>query len=207
MKKEELEKELMEIWFLLLEAKRSYYYAKYLFSPETSNERTYINGSVDLQVIRTVMWRYSIIELSKLFKDGKNEKHSIKKLMQSFQPGHKYAKAKLDNSIIANWEDELTNRKILLYEITYMRDKAFAHSDIGYRESVKYNTILAEVEDLFTICEKFITDVFQNVLNKTPFHDANHSTNNLSEVVKVLVRNEDEKDKKNIEKYKEFTKM
>ena len=84
-KKEELKENILSIWKILNNCKESFLFCKYLYVPETQNEKEYIENSRYFKYIRHILWRNSVIELSKLFSTSRNRdkyniSHFIKKI-------------------------------------------------------------------------------------------------------------------------------
>lgn len=68
-KKQELNKELTQVWLILVAAKESFNYCYYMYKPKSDEELSYINDSKDFCYIRFLLWRVTIIELAKLFQE------------------------------------------------------------------------------------------------------------------------------------------
>lgn len=163
--KDEIKQEIWGIWEILILARECFAYSNYFYNPDTKEESEYLSFSQDFDFIRHVLWRMTIIELSKLFsssskRDRFNLSHFISKLKKSGQ----FSKAGIKDLTIDNWETELSNNKRTISDILTLRDKMYAHSDFKKDD---YNTVqitFQEVEKLINIIENLIKEIHLTVL-------------------------------------------
>jgi hypothetical protein len=106
--KDVIKQEIWGIWQILILARECFEYSNYLYNPDTKEEFEYLSFSQDFDFIRHILWRMTIIELSKLFsssskRDRFNLKHFIDKLKKT---GH-FSKAGINEVTIIKWETEL----------------------------------------------------------------------------------------------------
>jgi len=157
-KEDGIKNELDEIWYTLMHAKRSFYYADYLFNPPTSKEQDYLRShGLEMLFFRDVLWRSAIIGLANFF--AKGEKRSIVKLLNKLDNGGEFRKV-VPNSKVNAWRLKLTQYDSVINKIKTLRDEMYAHSDITYRESLKINIFDKDVEMLISLVQDFISDIY-----------------------------------------------
>lgn len=122
--KDEIEQEIWGIWEILILARECYEYSNYLYNPDTKEESEYLSFSQDFDFIRHILWRMTIIEISKLFsisakRDRFNLRHFIDKLKKS---GY-FSKAGINEATIHKWETEILNNEKTVTIILTLRDK------------------------------------------------------------------------------------
>ena len=201
-KKENIKKEIMEILFIFLEAKNSFYYAQYIFNPETRKEKNYITSAVEFQFFSSVLWKYSVIELCKLFK--KNEKRSIPKLVNKFRKSGEFRLSNITDDIIKDWDDKLLRLNDLIENIIKMRDSVFAHGDATYKNSLQYNVIMDDTEKLILLTKEFISDIYRFALNATVVHTGKFIKKEFN-ILKILADEENKRIKDIFDEAKRLT--
>ena len=162
--RDEIEQEIWGIWEILILARECFEYSNYLYNPITKEESEYLSSSQDFDFIRHIIWRMTIIEISKLFsssakRDRFNLRHFIDKLKKA---GH-FSKAGVNETTINQWETELLNNKKTITNILTLRDKIYAHSDLKRDD---YNTIqitFQEIAKLIIIVENVIKEIYLTV--------------------------------------------
>ena len=120
---EEIQKEIWNIWQILIEAKSCYEFSYYLYRPNTNDEAHYINISQHFKYLRIILWKMAIIELSKLYaqkesRDRFNLNHFISKLKSD---GH-FGNMGIDNFTIEEWEKMITENQITIGKVLKLRD-------------------------------------------------------------------------------------
>jgi hypothetical protein len=86
-KKEQLRKQVWTRIQMYVTAKDTFQYAKYLYLPETDEERIYIHTDTHLKVFRTYFWRLCLTETAKLVSSREHDEFRISALVSnlSFQ--------------------------------------------------------------------------------------------------------------------------
>lgn len=202
MKKEaKIKYELQEIWYALLNAKTAFYYAEYLFNPPTSKEKDYMRHyGVELQFFRNVLWRNSIIEISKLFK--KTEKRSIEKFLNKVSGGGSLNKV-IPKDLIENWRLKLGSSNEIIDKVLKLRDKVFAHTEMDYKDTRQYEVFEKDVEKLIILAKDFITEMF-DVFDAGVVHSENLLRDDFK-VLEILADYETERENKIMERFKKFS--
>lgn len=201
-REEKIKNDLQEIWYTLLNAKNAFYYAEYLFNPPTLKEKDYMeNCGVELRFFRNVLWRNSIIEISKLFK--KTEKKSIEKFLNKVSGGGVYSKI-IPKNLIGDWRIKLEQSNILIVKVLDLRDNVFAHTKMDYKDSRQYEVFEKDVEKLIILAEDFITQIFL-VFNAGVIHSEKLLRDNFN-ILEILADYEIDREMRIIERFSELTK-
>ena len=163
-KKEELQKNILSIWKILGNCTESYQFCKYLYSPETPDEKQYIENSRYFKYIRHILWRNSVIELSKLFsiskrRDKYNISHFINKLRRE---GH-FKIFQIDAHKIYDWESALATNKPIIDNLLILRDKVYAHTDVFNANESLNGLTFQEMEILIYLVEDIIREIYRSV--------------------------------------------
>lgn len=160
-KKEQLDHEMSNIWDIYLIGKESFDYAHYLYNPRTNLEKQYLAIQRDLKFIRFILFRNSIIELSKLFNDRDTEKCNIHKLLKKFKRNQIYGDLFQDEMKVSEWEALIKNNGELIKKITTLRDKVYSHSDPQFSDKIDL-----ELEDIGRLFE-IIKDILITIYDQT----------------------------------------
>jgi hypothetical protein len=166
-KKEELNEELTQVWLILVAAKESYQYCYYMHKPKSDSELKYINDSKDFKYIRHLLWRVTIIELAKIFRESKEtDRFNIFHLLNKLKSLGYFKSLKFPNQKILEFESTLKQDN-LINQIIDLRDKIYAHTDSN-TDKLETNLITFEaLENLIHKTERIINEIFETVLNTT----------------------------------------
>lgn len=184
LKKDEIKQEIWGIWEILILARECFEYSNYLYNPDTKEESEYLSFSQDFDFIRHILWRMTIIEISKLFakRDSFNLKHFIAKLKKA---GH-FSKAGINEATINKWETELFNNETTVTNILTLRNKIYAHSDLKKDD---YNTIqitFQEIAKLILIAENVIKEIYLTVFKADTEMTTIVFDKNNFDIIKIL---------------------
>lgn len=192
MNKEELLKELDEeisrIWGIYLLGKESLDYANYLYNPTSSLEKEYVNMQKDLSFIRFVLFKNSLIDLSKLFQDRDSDKCNINKFLRKIQRNGYFRNIFLEESKILDWENKIKANGDLIKKITTLRDKVYSHYDPNFIVTSEFDTTFKEVEDLFDIVKDIITTIHLEVFDTYADLGNIHFNKNRFKLIEILAK-------------------
>jgi hypothetical protein len=165
-KLEEIKNEIWRIWEILVLAKECFHYSYYLHRPDTQKELDYINKSADLDFIRHILWRTTVIELSKLLsgsdkRDRFNINHFIGKLSND---GH-FGDLGITKVTLDKWKNEIERKKETIDILLKYRDKVYAHSDPNKDEYSKLDITFKQTEELIDFVENIIKEIYGTILN------------------------------------------
>ena len=162
-KKEEIHKEIWNIWQLQLEVKHCFEYSYYLHKPETIEEENYLKTSQDFRYIRLILWKMAVIELAKLFKE--TDRFSIIRFIKKLKKDGYYGDLGVDSDVINNWQKSIEENKSSIETIIKLRDKLYAHTDSA-KEKYLYESISFEqTKKLIEIVESVISEIYSVVLD------------------------------------------
>lgn len=162
-RKEQLDNEISNIWDIYLIGKESFDYAHYLYNPRTTIEKNYLAIHRDFSFIRFILFRNSIIELSKLFHDRDIEKCNIHKLLKKFKRNQIYGDLFQDKMKISEWEALIINNGELIKKITTLRDKVYSHLDPTFRDKIDLE--FEDVGRLFEIVKDIIITIYEHTFD------------------------------------------
>lgn len=186
MKKEELRNEIDVITSIYLDAKHNFGYCYYLYKPKTSNETEYLLTDQDLQFIRNSLWRLTIIDLSKLFSKGKNDKFNLKRFINKLKRNNYFGDMNIDEIKVSGWESKISNEAPLIESILKLRDKVYAHTDSNVNLCHNIIIYFTQVEELFKLTENIISEINSTVFDEfTDFTSPLFNRDNFS-LIKIL---------------------
>jgi len=200
-KEERIKHEIEEIWYTLLHAKTSFYYADYLFNPPTRQEQDYMSHGEDMLFFRDVLWRSAVIGLANFF--AKDQKRSVVKLLNKLDGGGEFCKV-VPRSVIEIWRSKLTEHDGVIEKIKTLRNKMYAHSEIAYRDSLQFNAFDKDVEILIILVQDFISTIF-TCFNAQVIHGDKLPRN--FNTLKILADYEEKRRDDIVNEYKNFTKQ
>lgn len=185
--KGEIKQEIWGIWEILILARECFEYSNYLYNPDTKEESEYLSFSQDFDFIRHILWRMTIIELSKLFsssakRDRFNLKHFISKLKKA---GH-FSKAEINEVTINKWETELSKNEKTVKNILTLRDKIYAHSDLKKDDFNTIQITFQEIEKLILIAENVVKEIYLTVFDADTEMTTIVFDKNNFDIIKIL---------------------
>jgi len=160
-KQQELKKEIWRIWEIEIVTKECFQFSFYFHKPDTEEEAKYLHNHHEFGSIRHILWRMTVIELSKLFsssskRDRYNLNHFISKLKKD---GH-FGDMGISLSSIDKWELALRDNKNHIDNILTLRDKIYAHTDPNKDDYKAIDLSFQDVEVLIKIVEDLIKEVY-----------------------------------------------
>lgn len=157
--KEELKDKLKKINQIYLLAQDAYFYTEYFYNPKTDGELELIENSIykaNLSMIRHLMFRTLIIEVSKLFSDSKNDKFRLQSLIMSLSKSGHYRSLGVSKEHIIKWNKLLYDNQMIIYSIITLRNKLYAHTDDPFKD---YNSIGVSFHDI-----KILLDITSSII-------------------------------------------
>ncbi|MBA4408395.1 MAG: hypothetical protein C0397_03105 [Odoribacter sp.] len=168
-KKDEIENEIERIWAILILAKECFHYSSYLFNPETKKELDYIEKSADLCFLRHIIWRTTVIELSKLFSESQTrDRYNICHFINKFKKGGHFGDTGISDNLIQHWKSEINENKTTIDTVLKYRDKVYAHDDPNQDVLYTKEVTFEQAERLMKIVESLITEIYETILDSTP---------------------------------------
>ncbi len=167
MKREsDLENEIKNIWDIFINANECFHYSSYLYNPETPDELDYLNSSRDLQYIRHIMFRMSIIELSKLFSGSKKrDRFNLQCLIKKLRKNENFGNMGISDEVLNRWDAEIENNSPAIKTILILRDKVYAHTDSDVETCKSIDLTFMEIKPLLNIVEEIIRSIYTTVFN------------------------------------------
>jgi hypothetical protein len=197
---EVLRKDLGVILIIYTVAKETFTYCYYLHKPDTELEREYLTKDRHLHFIRHILWRQSIVELSKLTSFSNNDEFRITNYIGRLWRT-KEIKDKLNPSLFIRWKEELRQNSIAIKHINDLRNKIYAHTDRETEEYRKLDIYFDDVVKVFDAIGSIIKEIYNEVFDSgvdltTPTFERNHF-----DLVKVLAEAHNERIRKLMEPF------
>jgi len=165
-RKEEIKEEIWQIWQILLIAKECHLYSFYLHKPDTKEELDYLEKSRDFHFIRHVMWRMTVIELSKLFRESStNDRFNIFHFISKLKKGGHFGKLGISEIKITEWESTISDNSQTISEILMLRDKLYSHTAPNKERYSKSDVTFEKAEELIKIVESVIQEIYSSVFD------------------------------------------
>ncbi|MHA7830858.1 MAG: AbiU2 domain-containing protein [Flagellimonas sp.] len=186
-RKEEIKENILAIWKIAILARKSYEYCYYLHKPETSDELEYLNNSREFKFIRHILWRNTVIELSKLFNSSpKRDKYNIFHFIKKLKGDQYFGGFGISQEKINGWEDQLQENDDLIGKILLLRDKVYGHTD-GENTIKNLDTpTFSETEELLKIIEDVIKEIYYSIFDSEAMVDTSFVKEGPSNIIKVL---------------------
>lgn len=137
----------------------------------------YITKSGFFSFVRYALWRVTIVEIHKITSTNKNtDKNNIHNLLNKLKNNGPYRSLKIEESKIAEWENELKNQNESIEQVKNLRFKIYAHTDNDYENVIKNSELtLKSTQELIDVIVKVVFDIYLNVLDIhfvfRPIHD------------------------------------
>lgn len=165
-KKAELKKTIGNIWEIVTVLKDCFEYAQYLHLPETEDESDYLNKSRDFKFMRHILWRMTIIDLSKLYsKSKKRDKFNLICFVNNLKRNQYFGQIGISNVIIEEWENRIIDNQKVIETILLLRDKFYAHKDSKIDNLKSLEISFQEIETLIILAEEIIKEIYSAAFN------------------------------------------
>ncbi len=191
-KEAEIKNEVWQIWQILLIAKECFQYSLYLHKPSTQEEQNYLRHSQDFGFIRQILWRMSVIELSKLFCDSKDrDRFNIFHFINKLKKGGHFGDMGISKTTIAKWENQIAINKDTITQILTLRDKVYAHTDANGEKYTKGDLTFQQTEKLIQIIENVIQEIYSTVFQTHAIMDTPIFEKERFNIIKILASEQD----------------
>jgi len=190
-KVKQLKDEVWEMWQIFIVSNECFDYTYYLHKPDTKEEVDYLRRSKDFRFIRNMLWRMTIIELSKLFSSSsKRDKYNLFHLIQKLKKGGQYGDISVQEETLEKWESKLQEHQELINRILKLRDKQYAHTDPNNDKSADLPIYYTDIKELLLIIEDVIKEIYHQVF-KAEAHIANlFFDKGQFDIIKILCKEE-----------------
>ncbi len=185
--KKEIKDNIWKIWKISILARKCLKYSYYLHKPETKEELNFLNKSKDFHFIRHILWRNSVIELSKLFNSSpKRDKYNIFHFLNKLKKDQYFGGFGIDQSKIENWEKQIEESNETIKSILLLRDKVYGHTDSEKSKSNLDTPTFEQTEKLLLIIENVIQEIYSTIFDSHAAIENNHLFENPSKIIKIL---------------------
>ena len=193
-KKEEIKAEIWQIWQILLIAKECHSYSFYMHKPDTKEESDYLQHARDFHFIRHMLWRMTVIELSKLFRNSPhNDRFNLFFFISKLKKGGNFGKLGISDSKIAEWENRINDNSQTISEILILRDKLYSHTAPNKEKHSKSDVTFEHTEELIKIVESVIKEIYSSVFDSHASIGTINFDRNRFKIIEILA---EEKNKK-----------
>lgn len=150
-RKYKLKGEIKEVEKIYFFCKKSFYYASQHHYAKTPEE--------DSDFIQQVMWRTTIIELTKLFSSSiKRDKFNLFRFVEKVKAYYNHT-LHIEESSFLEWESQLNDCKPIIDKLLILRDKVYAHTDRNSRHIDTDIVSFEEAEKLLVVAEVILEEV------------------------------------------------
>jgi hypothetical protein len=156
--------DLERIFIIYINAKETFHYCNYLHNPDTHLELEYLSKDRHLKVIRHMLWRQSIVEISKLTSRSSKDEFRILHFIDKLRK-EKEVQERINSSVFSGWIKSWHEHKNAIKNINNLRNKIYAHTDREIEEYRKVELYFEDVQRLFDCIGEIIKDVYQQVFN------------------------------------------
>ena len=183
----EIKDNIWAIWKISILAKKCLKYSYYLHKPDSPEELEYLNHSRDFHFIRHIMWRNSVIELSKLFSSSsKRDKFNIFHFIKKLKKDQYFGGFGIAVSKIKNWENRLEENRETITAILSLRDKVYGHTDNEKSKEELDTPTFEQTERLLQIIESVIQEIYSTVFNSHADIESSHIYESPAGIIKIL---------------------
>jgi len=153
-------------WEILILARECFAYSNYLYNPATKEESEYLSVSQDFDFIRHILWRITIIEMSKIFSSSKNrDRFNLRHFLTKLKHGGQFSQVGIKDSSVTKWETELLDNELTINNILTLRDKIYAHSDLRKDDFRNIEISFQDIEKLICIAESIVKEIYFTVFD------------------------------------------
>lgn len=191
-KKEELDNNINAIWDILTLSKECYQFSFYLYKPETEKEVEYLSKSEYFKFIRHILWRNTIIELSKLFSDSsRRDKFNIYHFIRKLDFDGYFSSFKVDAKKVHGWKHRLEEVQPTINIILRLRDKVYGHTDANFCLKDFEKISFEDVKMLIDIVESIIQEVYETVFDTGVYLETPLSRFSKTNIIKILIKEQE----------------
>ncbi|MBW4360239.1 hypothetical protein [Flavobacterium taihuense] len=194
-KKTELKENIDSIWEISTFSKECFGYAFYFHKPETEDESEFLNESRDFKFIRHILWRMTIIELSKLFSNSKNDVYNLNHFINKLKRNQSFGDIGILEEKIQNWEKILLDNQKLIKNVLNLRNKVYAHKDRKNDDLKLLDIRFKEIEILINLSEEIITEIHSVAFDSDVRFKAIYFNKDRFNLIKILA--EEKKNRRN----------
>ncbi|RDY58382.1 hypothetical protein [Flagellimonas nanhaiensis] len=187
--KNELKESILPIWKVVTLAKKCFRYAFYLHKPDTEIELEFLERSREFTFIRHILWRNTVIELSKLFSSSpKRDKYNIFHFINKLKKDQYFGTFEIDPSKIKTWEEQLEMNSSTINIILELRDKVYAHTDNEKAKSNLDTPTFEQTEKLLNIVEGVIQEIYATVFDGYAEMESPTVKETPEKIIKILAK-------------------
>lgn len=166
--KEEFSNKLEKVLHVYIFAQEVYLYTEYFHNPETKEELELITKSAHakkLSMIRHIMFRTLVTEVSKLYSRSKNEKFRLEKLIESLSQSGDFKGTNIPEDRIQLWKQNLLENKETIDSILKLRNKVYAHTDDQVEDYSHVDISFKKIKILLDIADNILKGIHKQVFN------------------------------------------
>jgi len=192
--KEELKENILAIWKISSLAKQCFEYSYYLHKPETPQEFDYLRHSRHFHFIKHILWRNTVIELSKLFnKSPKRDKFNIFHFINKLGRDQYFGGFEINPNKINEWETQLESNKETIDKILTLRDKVYGHTDTENAIDGLESPTFEKTKELIDIVKIIIQEVYATAFDIHAMVDRPQFDGMQFDIIKVLANENNNK--------------
>lgn len=183
----ELKENIWAIWKISILAKKCLKYSYYMHKPETEEELNFLNNSGEFIFIRHILWRNSVIELSKLFSNpSRNNKFNLIHFLKKLKKDQYFGGFNINQIKIKEWENQILENKDTIDLILQLRDAVYAHTDNKTITNNLDTPKFEQTEKLLIIVENVVKEIYFTVFNSHAEIENRHIFKKPSRIIKIL---------------------
>lgn len=161
LKQQELKEDILRIWKIEILAKECFQISYYFHNPNTSEEAEYLDKHRELGFIRHILWRMTIIELSKLYSNSsERDRYNLKHFISKLKKGGYFGDMGISQASIEKWELALSVNQNQIKNILTLRDKIYAHTDPRRDDNNTIDLSFQDIEVLIKLAEDIIKEIY-----------------------------------------------
>jgi len=158
-----------------------------MHKPDTKAELDFLNHSRDFQFIRHILWRNTVIELSKLFNTSpKRDKYNIFHFIKKLKKDQYFGGFGIDQNKILQWENRLEENRKIIDSVISLRDKVYGHTDNEKAKKGLNTPTFEQTEKLITLVENVIQEIYYSVFDSHALVECPVVAANPSEIISIL---------------------
>ena len=176
-KEKEFREEIWRIWEILIVAKECFQYSYYLHFPDTKEEAEYLSYSQDFGFISHILWRMTIIELSKLFSSSsKRDRFNLQHFISKLKISGYFSNIGISEVTLDKWDKDFIAKAVSINNLLTLRDKIYAHTDSKKEDYTKVDLTFKDVQSLINLVEDIVQEIYLVVFDagtdmSTPIFD------------------------------------